>query len=93
MYCVQHVWRSTEAASWPLHMLHRPAHWRSFEVTRRFRGRTLRIRVENPDGVEKGVREIKLNGRRMAGNLIPTADMREVNEAEALVAEVLMGSG
>ncbi|MBQ9323369.1 MAG: N,N'-diacetylchitobiose phosphorylase [Clostridia bacterium] len=40
-----------------------PADWRSFSAVRRWRGATYRIRVENPDGVQKGVKEMRMNGQ------------------------------
>ena len=40
-----------------------PAEWRSFSAVRRWRGATYRIRVENPDGVQKGVKEMRMNGQ------------------------------
>ena len=40
-----------------------PADWDGFEVTRRWRGAEYRIRVENPDHVEKGVKRIEVDGR------------------------------
>jgi cellobiose phosphorylase len=64
-----------------------PSHWRSFKVERRFRGKTLRIEVENPAGAEKGVREVFLNGERAAGCLIPEGQMLETNSVR-----VIMGS-
>ncbi len=39
-----------------------PSDFGSFTVTRKFRGVTYRIRVENPSGVEKGVKELVVNG-------------------------------
>jgi N,N'-diacetylchitobiose phosphorylase len=40
-----------------------PAEWRAFSAVRRWRGATYRIRVENPDGVQKGVKEMRMNGQ------------------------------
>ena len=40
-----------------------PADWDGFAVTRRWRGATYRIRVENPARVEKGVKRIEVDGR------------------------------
>jgi cellobiose phosphorylase len=48
-----------------------PKFWTGFKVTRRYRGKTLRIEVSNPNGVEKGVKAITLNGTPSADNLIP----------------------
>ena len=39
-----------------------PAEWDGFTVVRRWRGATYRIRVENPDHVEKGVAQIEVDG-------------------------------
>jgi len=39
-----------------------PADWKSFNATRRWRGATYNITVNNPDGVEKGVKSITVNG-------------------------------
>ncbi len=39
-----------------------PAEWDGFEVSRRWRGAEYRIRVQNPDHVEKGVRRILADG-------------------------------
>lgn len=40
-----------------------PADWKQFEVVRKWRGATYRIKVENPAGVEKGVNAVTLNGK------------------------------
>ncbi len=57
-----------------------PAVWKGFSVERRFRGKSLRVRVENPDCVEKGVRRLELNGEVLEGNLIPVARMKAENQ-------------
>jgi len=43
-----------------------PAEWDGFEVTRRWRGATYDIVVENPEHVEKGVRRIEVDGAPVA---------------------------
>ena len=40
-----------------------PGDWKQFEVRRQWRGATYNITVENPDGVQKGVRTVTLNGK------------------------------
>jgi cellobiose phosphorylase len=40
-----------------------PGAWKGFVVTRRFRGATYRIRVEDPHGAGKGVRRAEIDGR------------------------------
>jgi N,N'-diacetylchitobiose phosphorylase len=49
-----------------------PSHWSGFTATRRFRGATVRIRVENPHGLSKGVRRLNVNGEDVPGNLLST---------------------
>ena len=48
-----------------------PASRKGFTLTRRYRGAVYEIRVENPEGVEKGVREITLDGVRVEGKTLP----------------------
>jgi len=55
-----------------------PAEWKTFEVTRQWRGATYQIRIKNPAGVQKGVRTIRLNGKP-AANPIPQQPAGSVN--------------
>lgn len=48
-----------------------PSAWSGFEVTRQFRGRTLRIVVHNPERVCRGVVKMTVDGTPVEGNLIP----------------------
>jgi cellobiose phosphorylase len=48
-----------------------PRDWKKFSITRVFRGTTYQIDVQNPRGVNKGVRELKVDQKRYIGNLIP----------------------
>lgn len=63
-----------------------PSRWEGFEATRRFRNKELLIKVSNPNGVEKGVKNITLNGKSIAGNIVPFNSMQDTN-----VVEVIMG--
>ncbi len=45
--------------------------WKVFSLHRRFRGSEYEIRFENPDGVETGVKELRLDGCRIHGNKLP----------------------
>lgn len=42
-----------------------PADWKEFEAERVWRGARFRIKVENPDGVMKGVQELYLDGEKV----------------------------
>jgi N,N'-diacetylchitobiose phosphorylase len=48
-----------------------PSDWKVFEVKRRWRGATFRIQVDNPEGVEKGVARVMLNGVAVDGPIPP----------------------
>jgi cellobiose phosphorylase len=50
-----------------------PSAWKEVKVARRFRGNTVDITISNPDGVEKGVRRMVVNGRENHGTCIPAA--------------------
>jgi cellobiose phosphorylase len=63
-----------------------PADMKGFNVSRRFRNATYDIAVENPDGVEKGVREITINGKPHEGTLLPI-----FNDGKAYDVKVRMG--
>ncbi|WP_061014623.1 GH36-type glycosyl hydrolase domain-containing protein [Photobacterium leiognathi] len=51
-----------------------PTNWPGFEVTREWRGATYNIKVENPNGVSKGVKSITLNGEAVEGAIAPQAE-------------------
>ena len=56
-----------------------PASWRRFELIRPYRASTLRIIVENPQGKNRGVRSVLVNGRTLEGNRIPVPDKPQVD--------------
>ena len=48
-----------------------PGAWKGFRVSRQWRGVTYEITVENPDGVQKGVRRVTVNGKEIRGPIPP----------------------
>jgi len=48
-----------------------PKDWKGFEITRKFRGTTYQIKVENPNGVCKGVKKVTVDGNIIEGNILP----------------------
>ncbi|MEJ5285221.1 MAG: hypothetical protein WHS77_09270 [Brevinematales bacterium] len=57
-----------------------PSSWKEFKIERNFRGKKLNIIVKNPEGIEKGVKFIVINGKEIKGNFIPLTEMKDVNE-------------
>jgi N,N'-diacetylchitobiose phosphorylase len=50
-----------------------PADWNGFHVSRQWRGATYEIEVQNPSGVQKGVKTVTLNGAPVSGPIPPQA--------------------
>lgn len=59
--------------------------WKNFKVTRQFRDATYNITVENPDGVNKGVKTMTVDGRPVDGNLIAPAAAGEIIEVSVIL--------
>ncbi|MCL2049169.1 MAG: glycosyl transferase [Defluviitaleaceae bacterium] len=54
-----------------------PADMKGFKVTRKFRGASYEIVVDNSAGVEKGVEYIEVDGVRIDGCILPVGEGRE----------------
>jgi len=57
-----------------------PSEWKEIKITRRFRNKSFNITIKNPNGVQKGVKKITINNKKVAGNLISLDLMKEKNE-------------
>jgi cellobiose phosphorylase len=68
-----------------------PAEWDGFTVERSFRGCQLTIRVENPDHVQHGVKELSVDGRTLdlAGGAMITDD--RIANCQSAIVHVTMG--
>lgn len=64
-----------------------PAAWEAFEATRRFRGATYCIRVRNLDGVQRGVRSIRVD----ATDIDPTQPLPVAPAGTKVDVEVYLG--
>ena len=67
-----------------------PAGWKGFEITWRLpgtAGTTYRIRVDNPEGVCRGVKRVTLDGKPLPRRRVPLLDDGAAHEVQ-----VLMGS-
>jgi cellobiose phosphorylase len=51
-----------------------PAGWPGYDLTYRHGSATYHVTVENPSGVERGVRSVTLDGVEVAGGVVPLAD-------------------
>ncbi|MCX7746808.1 MAG: GH116 family glycosyl hydrolase [Clostridia bacterium] len=61
-----------------------PSDWKEFEATRKWRGATYNIKVQNPNGVQRGVKSITLNGKAVEG-AIPAQAEGSQNEVVVLM--------
>jgi cellobiose phosphorylase len=59
-----------------------PSDWEGFLVQRKYRGALYRIEVKNPYHVNKGVKEIHLDGSVIEGNVIPIHEDEKVHQVE-----------
>lgn len=57
-----------------------PKAWDTYQVTRRFRGDTYKITVNNPEHVSKGVKSLLVDGKEAASAVIPYAGDGKVHE-------------
>ncbi len=63
-----------------------PKAWGGFEMTRKFRGATYKIIVSDPDHLSHGVKEIKLDGKKMNGNIVAP-----LKDGKIHLVEVVLG--
>jgi cellobiose phosphorylase len=48
-----------------------PPDWKEFRIRRPFRNAVYDVEVTNPDGVEKGVARLEVDGEPIDGTLLP----------------------
>ncbi|VGO19262.1 GH36-type glycosyl hydrolase domain-containing protein [Pontiella sulfatireligans] len=64
-----------------------PKAWKQYSVTRRFRDAEYCITIKNPDGVNKGVVLLLVDGVLTKGNMIPIFGDHGVHEVEVILGE------
>jgi cellobiose phosphorylase len=62
-----------------------PKEWNGFKITRKFRGTTFNIEVQNPNHITKGVKEFWIDGVKTDGIKIPIQNKKVCN------VKVIMG--
>ena len=68
-----------------------PASWKEFTMEYRFRSSTYAIKVENPNGVERGITQLTVDGKA-AENGIPLTDDGKTHNVTALLRPSSSGS-
>ena len=64
-----------------------PSEWNGFTCTRKFRGSTYNITIENPDHVEKGIASVIVNGQPACGNVLPPAKAGSTLDVKVVMGE------
>ena len=54
-----------------------PEEWENYKVTRKFRGATYEIEVRNPNHVQHGIASVEVDGKPIAGNVLPVIEEGE----------------
>ena len=62
-----------------------PKDWKSFSMEKTFRGKKLKITVENPDGVQSGWKECYVNGEKLSDNYIPATKLTATTEIKLVM--------
>jgi len=62
-----------------------PTEWPGYEVTYRHGETSYRIRVENPDGVNRGVKQVTLDGETLSEGEIPLLDDGRKHEVQVVI--------
>ena len=64
-----------------------PSDWSGFEITREFRGVVYKIEVENPEGVNTGIKEITINGKLTNTNIIQASTNDSVINVKIIMGD------
>jgi cellobiose phosphorylase len=70
-----------------------PGNWPMFQLTYRFGSTPYLVRVENPEGVNRGVRQVLLNGISLPDNRIPLTDDGRQHEVRVVMGSALPTQG
>ena len=62
-----------------------PKSWPGFKMTRTFRGKRVKIEVQNPSGVNQGLKSLTIDGQPVEGEVIPTARIKHNSKIVAVL--------
>jgi cellobiose phosphorylase len=65
-----------------------PADWKAFSFERKFRGTTYHINISNPEGVNKGIKIISVDGEKVEGNLLPVFNDGLVHKVDVIMGKI-----
>jgi cellobiose phosphorylase len=63
-----------------------PSSWPGFELERTFRGKTIKLSVKNPNAKCRGVKELKVGGKIITGNLLGLSELADGVTVEVILA-------
>jgi cellobiose phosphorylase len=64
-----------------------PPAWDGFEVQRSYRGTPYRITVKNPQHISKGVKHLVVDGKSIAGNVLPAFADGQEHQVEVILGQ------
>ncbi len=64
-----------------------PSEWDGFEMEKEFRGKSLSIKVKNPNHVSSGVKEVNLNGEKLEANFINANLLKDKNDINVVLGK------
>jgi cellobiose phosphorylase len=64
-----------------------PGKWNGFKAIREFRNAVYEIEVKNPDHVRKGVKSVRVDGKEVAGNVLPVFGDCKTHQVEVTMGE------
>jgi len=64
-----------------------PRDWKNFDMVLRFSGAVYQVRVENPQGVNGGVKSIELDGHQLSDGVVPIAERSGTHQVRVVLGE------
>ena len=65
-----------------------PSNWKEFKVKRKFRGTIYDIIIKNPYGLNKGIKSLMIDGRKIHGNKAPIFKDKKEHKIEAIIEKI-----
>ncbi|MBR6102457.1 MAG: N,N'-diacetylchitobiose phosphorylase [Ruminococcus sp.] len=62
-----------------------PAEWDGFKIEKTFRGKRVKIDIQNPDHVQSGVKSMTVNGEKVEGNFLCQCKLTDVTEVTVVM--------